>query len=120
VKVYLAGPMRGIAEFNFPAFHDATRKLRAAGYEVFSPAEHDVNNGLNVTGMKGDNAELGPSGFDLRAALAADLDYICRVADAVVVLPGWARSKGAIAEVATARAIGIPWLPLHRALDGEL
>jgi hypothetical protein len=120
VKVYLAGPMRGIAEFNFPAFHDATRKLRAAGYEVFSPAEHDVNNGLNVTGMKGDNAELGPSGFDLRAALAADLDYICRVADAVVVLPGWAMSKGAIAEVATARAIGLPFITLRRALDGEL
>ena len=41
IKVYLAGPMRGIANFNFPAFDFAAHKLRNQGFYVFSPAERD-------------------------------------------------------------------------------
>jgi hypothetical protein len=111
--------MRGIAEFNFPAFHDATAKLRAFGYTVHSPAEQDENNGLDVTGMKGHDTELGPSGFKLRDALADDLDYVCRTADYVVVLPGWENSAGATAEVAAAKAVGIEVMTLAQALGEE-
>ena len=38
-KVYIAGPMTGIAEFNHPAFRKAAKDLRAIGYDVVSPAE---------------------------------------------------------------------------------
>lgn len=41
MRVYLAGPMRGVPHFNFPAFHAAAAELRARGYVVFSPAEAD-------------------------------------------------------------------------------
>lgn len=116
MKVYLAGPMRGYADFNFPAFHAATDRLRELGYEVFSPAERDVNTGFDPTGMKGHQDELGPAGFNLREALGADLAYICKHADAVVVLPGWEKSNGANAEVATAFALGLPVLTLNEAL----
>ena len=37
LHVYLAGPMTGIAEFNFPAFDAAAAKLRDLGYVVFNP-----------------------------------------------------------------------------------
>ena len=40
-KYYLAGPMTRYKYFNFPAFDTAAYTLRAQGYEVFSPADHD-------------------------------------------------------------------------------
>jgi hypothetical protein len=108
VNIYLAGPMRGRDDFNFPAFHAAAAKLRAQGHEVLNPAETDHNSGFDPAGMKGTNAELEHAAFDLRAALAFDLTWICTNAETVAVLPNWQRSLGARAEVAAAHAIGIP------------
>jgi hypothetical protein len=112
VKIYVAGPMRRRPEFNFPAFHAAAASLRAGGHEVFNPAEADENNGFDPTGMTG-HEDLSHLGFDLRKALGADLAYICKHADAVVVLPGWEQSTGARAEVATAEALGLQVIPLE-------
>ena len=39
MNIYVAGPMRGYPEFNFPSFHAAAAQLRAAGHTVFNPAE---------------------------------------------------------------------------------
>ena len=111
-KIYLAGPMRGIPEFNFPAFFAAAAELRAAGNHVFSPAERDIehHNGIDISkgNATGDETIAAQThGFDLRAALADDLSFICREADAVALLPGWESSKGAQAERATAVALGL-------------
>ena len=111
MKIYIAGPMRGIPEFNFPAFNAAAEKLRGEGHEVFNPAERDnerhgtdISKG-NAAGDETLAAEL--HGFDLRVALAEDMDFICRHADAIAKLPGWEASKGATAERATALALGL-------------
>jgi hypothetical protein len=110
-RCYVAGPMRGIPEFNFPAFHAAAAKLRAEGWEVFNPAEKDnerhgtdISKG-NVTGDEDIAAKQ--HGFNLREALGIDLAYICGKADAIALLPGWETSKGANAERATAVALGL-------------
>jgi hypothetical protein len=111
MKIYVAGPMRGIAEFNFPAFHAATARLRAEGHTVFNPAERDIeHHGVDIS--KGNSSgceELAAQqhGFNLREALKDDLEFICLHADAVALLPGWQNSKGAQAEVATAKALGL-------------
>ena len=38
--IYLSGPMTGLPEFNYPAFHEAARRWRAIGWDVINPAEH--------------------------------------------------------------------------------
>ncbi len=107
MKIYIAGPMRGIEDFNFPAFHKAAAELRALGHEVFSPAEKDIEiHGDHFKSAVGDEAEA-PSAFNLRDALGMDLAWICKEADAIAMLPGWHNSKGANAEHATAVALGL-------------
>jgi hypothetical protein len=114
-KVYLAGPMRGIRNFNFPAFHEAEGILQSHGLETFNPARRDEEKygpavGQSETGDLADMASV--TGFDLREALAADCDWIAKEATAIVVLPGWEKSKGAQAEVALGRALGLNIVPL--------
>ena len=111
MKIYIAGPMRGIPEFNFPAFYAAEELLKNQGHEPFNPARRDndthgtdISKG-NVTGDE--SIAAAQHGFNLREALGADLAYITGTADAVALLPGWENSKGAIAERATAVALGL-------------
>lgn len=107
--VYISGPMTGLPRFNYPAFRAGTRFLRDMGFEVYCPTERPGEDGsvLDTTGMDG-TERLDPSRFDLRAAFADYSHFITTEADAVAVLPGWQRSKGAMGEVMLARAIGLP------------
>jgi len=111
MKIYVAGPMRGIPFFNFPAFHAAAANLRAQGHIVFSPAERDIEaHGTDISkgNVAGDEALAAAlHGFNLREALCDDLKFICLKADAIALLPGWEKSKGAKAEYATAKALGL-------------
>jgi hypothetical protein len=108
--------MRGKPQFNFPAFHRAAAMLRAAGHEVFSPAERDervYGKEFALLNTTGDEAlSVQNSGFSLREALEADTQYICRHAEGIALLPGWNKSKGAQAELALAKALGLEviWL----------
>lgn len=115
-KVYLAGPMRGIPEFNFPAFFRYAAELRAQGFEVFNPAEKDndrhgtdISKG-NATGCEEQAA--AQHGFNLREALFDDLRFITLEADAIALMPGWQNSKGVKAEKATAEALGLDVMEL--------
>lgn len=38
--IYLCGPMTGLPEYNYPAFHAAAAELRAQGWRVVNPAEN--------------------------------------------------------------------------------
>lgn len=93
MRVYTAGPMTGLPDYNFPAFHEAARRIRAEGHEVHNPAESF------------DGATDLPRETYMRFDIGLILD-----SDAVAVLPRWQRSKGARLEVAVAVAIGIPVL----------
>jgi hypothetical protein len=111
VKLYLAGPMTGIAHYNFPAFDEAAAKLREAGHTVFNPAEHDRETGFDAVALNLKGTEAAEHGFSLRDALKADLSWICDNADGIALLPNWQGSKGVRAEVALADALGITAYP---------
>lgn len=91
LTVYVAGPMTGYPEFNYPAFADACAKLRAAGFDVISPHEINPPDGVEH-----------PWSYYMRRDIRGLLD-----AHAVVVLPGWEDSKGARLETDIATALGV-------------
>lgn len=117
MRIYLAGPMQGYPEFNYPLFHAAANLLRQMGHDVFSPAERDIQrHGTDISKGNGvgsvKQAEL-EHGFCRRTALAEDADFINRHADAIALLPGWEHSSGALAEWTLARAHNLKFVYLY-------
>lgn len=107
MKIYIAGPMRGIPDFNFPLFYSVSEFLRSHGHIVFNPAERDNKQHGELKSETGDLKDIAHLGFSLRDALAADTEWICHHAEAIALLPGWEKSSGARAEKALAEALGL-------------
>lgn len=109
MKIYLAGPMRGIKAYNHPAFYEAAHKLRNEGHEVFSPAEKDRDLWPDRPwdSYTGDMKLDGFTGGDMRVVIRHDLDWIADHADAIALLPGWQKSRGARVEHALAEFLGL-------------
>lgn len=105
MRVYLAGPMSGWPEHNFPAFNARAAELRAKGIEVFNPAENAGD---------GDAAEADKNrrAYFIRKdifAIVGDGEAASKV-DAVVLLEDWHLSRGARLEVEIAMQCDIPVL----------
>lgn len=83
MRIYVAGPMTGVPDMNYPLFNDVAAKLREQGHDVFNPAE-----------------ELPDLSY--REAMAKDMEFISNHATAICMLPGWENSPGARAEHALA------------------
>ena len=91
MKIYLFGPISGNKNHR-EIFAEARTALRDMGHEVFCPVEFGVANEI-----KG-----------LREAMRFDLAYILKEAEGLVGLPGWPASKGSLAKIHLAWAIGLP------------
>lgn len=108
-KYYLAGPMSGIPQYNFPKFERIAKELRQAGYEIISPAELDsdairtealASDDGKIDGqLPVDNKTLKIGGETWGQILGRDVRVIADEADGVVVMDGWENSKGARLEV---------------------
>src|SRR3990167_2442281 len=98
-RYYIAGPMRGIPLYNFPAFDKAEERLRAAGLEPVNPAALDREAGITA-----DTYPL-PENF-MREAMKRDLAAICDCYG-LALLPGWDSSEGATIEVYLAKMLGL-------------
>ena len=98
-RVYIAGKMRGLPQYNFPAFRKYTAEWRAAGWEVVSPAEMDENIGFTEN-----NPE--PTKEFLKDAIKRDVLAILEC-DALALIPGWEGSKGVRVEIALADFLDI-------------
>ncbi len=98
--VYIAGPMTGLPEFNYPAFHEAEARLRAAGHAPSNPARIEADN--PTPGVAQDWS------WYMRRALRLVVD-----AEGVALLAGWEQSRGAQLEVHVAEALGMRVAPLE-------
>ena len=99
MKVYLAGPMRYYKGYNFQAFIDEAARLRAAGHEVVSPAEMDMEKypHINWLELDGEDHPDIPD-FSIEDTLFNDFRQIVYNVDGIALLPGWSKSSGATAE----------------------
>lgn len=95
--LYIAGPMTGLPEFNYPAFHAAESDLARKGYTVVSPAR-------NTIGRPGE-ADMWEQYMRISVAQIA-------AADGIAYLSGWERSRGAAFEIFLATQLGLVVMPL--------
>lgn len=90
MKCYIAGPMSGLPQSNFPAFDAAAAALRDRGYEVVSPAELDNAHDRAIA-----LADLPPT-KTWGDFLARDVKLIADGGiECIVLLPDWYKSRGA-------------------------
>lgn len=88
-RIYISGPMTGMPDLNFPAFHAEAARLSALGYQVVNPAEINPDPGMSWHEC-------------MRRDLRALLDF-----DALALLEGWQKSAGAHLEMHVAHRIGM-------------
>jgi hypothetical protein len=106
MRVYIAGPMRGIPQLNYPAFFAAKEHLESLGHQVVCPPMMDRALGY----ADWENAPIpNVTPAQLREMMLIDLVAISHC-DAVYLLKGWSNSRGCAVEVAYAEFLGIPFL----------
>lgn len=113
MKIYIAGPMTGYDQWNFPAFFEAEETLLKLGYQVINPAHNDGPDLFSALESAGVPERPNHS---WAWYMRRDLPHVME-ADALCVLPGWRESRGASLEVHVARALGLPILVIK---DGKL
>ena len=89
MRIYVAGAMTGLPLLNYPAFHAAAAKLRGLGHEVQNPAENTP-----------------PSCGTWLGWMRLCVTQLAQC-DAIYMLPGWERSKGAKVEHQLACGMGL-------------
>lgn len=95
MKIYIAGPMTGLPEYNLPTFAAAAGRLRQLGFDAHNPGHRGVIDGYAWTDYMRDGVRML-------------LDC-----EGVALLDGWENSRGASLEVHVARALCLPVRPLH-------
>ena len=85
--IYIAGPMSGLPDNNYPAFNAEAARLRAQGYEVRNPAE-------------------GPECFSWSDYMRMSIRQLV-TCDTIRLLHGWEESSGAMLEVYIADRLGM-------------
>jgi len=99
MKLYIAGPMSGLPEYNYPAFYEAEGRLAARGYDTLNPARNPVPNPETWEGY-------------MRLALAQVI-----AADGIAYLPGSGESRGAKLELHVAAELGVEAKPVDEWLN---
>lgn len=105
-RIYLAGPMTGYPLYNFPAFDAAQRKWASAYWSVITPADLNRQLYMQRHGREFDPATDTAEWGDevVHEMFWRDLEAI-KNTDAIAMLQGWRKSRGANIELSVARAL---------------
>jgi hypothetical protein len=90
--IYIAGPMSGYLDNNYPAFNEAAEHLRGLGHTVLNPAENCLPIALEAVWSNWMR-------LSLKQLLSCEIVYW---------LPGSFSSQGALLELELAEKLGIP------------
>jgi hypothetical protein len=107
-SIYIAGPMKGIPLFNFPAFDKARDEINKWSECVaVSPADIDRAYGFDPSFLPDDYDWnlIPPSAGTRDEIIKRDIDALISC-DEIYMLPGWKTSSGAKAELHLARWSG--------------
>lgn len=85
---YLSGPMTGIADFNYPLFEFAAAALRQSGVKIISPIECEKH-----------DPEIHDTEEKVWQWYMDRCQEECAKAHGIILLPGWAFSKGSRQEL---------------------
>lgn len=91
-RIYIAGPMTGLPDLNYPAFHAEAARLRGLGHHVENPADNPA-------------PACGSWQGYMRLAIAQLV-----TCDAVFLLPGYTMSRGALLEAHIALSLGMVFM----------
>lgn len=125
VTLYVAGPMTGKPQFNYPTFDEVAEYLRMEGYDVRSPAEMDDPH-IREAALRSPDGDFRQFDEDLRRRghepetwgdfLSRDVKLIADEVDGVVLLEGWEQSRGARLEAFVCLQVQKPVFGLHSEL----
>jgi len=96
MKIGLIGPVTGVPGYNYSAFNIAAASLKAAGYDVFSPAEITPPSVL-------ESGTMGTWRYFMRKTIPALIDC-----DGIAELPNTATSIGGALERYIMSVLGTP------------
>lgn len=97
--LYLAGPVTGIAQFNAATFVEAKRLLNENGYPVvFNPVADTEQHDAMLDQERGSDSWQNYMAIGIRRLIEAHT---------IILLPGWANSRGAMAELTLATSLGM-------------
>lgn len=92
-SIYIAGPMQGVRNFNYPHFDEVASALRLGGWRVENPVE--IGNRFGKAKQIAADRDL------LAKVIEAELEAVSKC-DAIYLLKGWHNSPGAKSELALA------------------
>lgn len=100
MRVYIAGPMTGYADYNVLAFNQAHTLLSNLGHEAVTPFDANSRVWMRHFGRPfnpaTDKCDYGDP--ILKEMIAEDNAELCSC-DAIALLPGWEKSKGTRVEL---------------------
>lgn len=91
-RYYLAGPMSGVPQCNFPMFKRVAHALRIQEFDIVSPAELDDAADAAAALASEDGSTSAKRWVEF---LARDVRIVGAEVNGIIFLPDWERSRGA-------------------------